>query len=168
MMAIVSLIFKRRVRLGVAASDEFLPFGAIELDASLDETHVAENEVTQFPVEVGADITDHVRRQPDRCTIRGLISNHPLVPGLGVGGGRAAEGYQKLLAMVDEAQLISVVTTLRQYQDMVIESLEVPRDPQFSSSVQCSISLRQVLTAEVATSAGTTDLGRQNATEVAG
>lgn len=166
-MATIGLLFKTRVRFGVNASDEFLPFGAVQLDASLEETHTSQNAITQFPVEQGVDITDHVRQQPDRVSIRGIVTDHPL--GLGGGGlvsGRSLEAYQKALTMLQEAQLISVVTSLRQYQNMVIESLEVPRTAKQGQSVEMSLSLREIKTAQVAVAAGTSDLGTQNATEV--
>jgi len=165
-MGLVDILFTTRVRLGVNASDEFLPYGALELDASIEETHSASNEVTQYPVETGVDITDHVRRQPDRLTIRGIVTDHPLVFGGALRSGRSLEAYQTILTMVDEAQLISVVTSLRQYQNMVIESVEVPRNPQRGAAVEMVIALRELKTAQVASTAGTSDLGSQNSTVV--
>ena len=38
--------------------------GTIELDAVTTETHGAEVEITDFPIETGSSITDHVRRKP--------------------------------------------------------------------------------------------------------
>jgi len=164
-MALVSVVFSRRARFGVGASDEFLPYGAVELDASLEESHTASNEVTQFPVEAGVDITDHVRRQPDRVVIRGVVTDHPLgIPGSIVS--RSLDAYQRALLMVQEAQLISVVTTLRQYQNMVVEQLEVPRDNRRGTSVEMSLTLREIQTAQVASTVGTNDLGTQQTSEV--
>lgn len=161
-MALVSLLFKQRVRFGVGASAEFLPYGAIELDASIDEIHVASNEVSRFPVEVGADITDHVRRQPYELTIRGIVTDHPIGLTTFVGtAGRSIEAYGKALLMAAEGQLITVVTTLNTYDDMVIESLEVPRNSQRGYAVEMNIRLREVMTAEVAQAAGTANLGTQ-------
>lgn len=170
-MALLSLLFKQRVRIGAGASAEFLPYGAIELDASIEETHVAENEVTQFPVESGVDITDHVRRQPYRVNIRGIVTDHPLIAQL-VGTAaapvpsRSADAYGKALLMAAEAQLVTVVTTLNTYDDMVIESLEVPRDSTKGHAVEMVLSLREVMTAQVATTAGTSDLGTKPTTVV--
>lgn len=173
-MSIANLIFKTRVRIGVGASDEFLPYGAVELDASIEETHNASNEITQFPVEEGVDITDHVRKQADRVTIRGIVSDHPIYGISGRSGavaptaqtGRAADAYEKMYTMLEEAQLVSVVTSLRQYQNMVIESMEVPRDSKRGNAVEMVVSLRELKTATVATTAGTSNLGTQNTTVV--
>ena len=172
-MSLVNLLFKQRVRLGVNASDEFLPFGAIELDASISESHTSKNQVTKFPVEVGVDITDHVRRQPEEVTITGIVTDQPIfgVSRAGVIGppltaGRSLTLYQKVLKMVDEAQLISVVTSLRQYQNMVIESLEIPRNSKRSYAVEMKIQLREILTAQAQLDFGTTDLGTKQTTAV--
>lgn len=170
-MAIVDLLFKQRVRFGVDASEEFLPYGAIELDASIEETHVSENEVTKFPVEQGVDITDHVRKQPDRVTITGIVTDTPILSlaptrTTNLSTARSIDAYGKALYMLAEAQLISVVTSLNTYSNMVIESLEVPRDSKRGHAVEMTLSLREVKTAEVAVAAGTSDLGTQNTTRV--
>lgn len=166
-MAFIELVLKTRVRFGVDASQEFLPYGAVELDASIEETHIAENAITQFPVESGVDISDHVRRQPYRVTIRGLVTDHPITLGGTLGSsGRSLEAYGKALYMMAEAQLITVVTSLNTYENMVIESMEVPRNPKRGKAVEMVLSLREIQTAQVALAAGTSDLGTQNATPV--
>ena len=165
-MSIVNLLLKQRVRFGVNASDEFLPFGAVELDASIEENHVSANTITQFPVETGVDISDHVRKQPDRVTIRGVVTDHPTTFGGAGRSGRSLDSYYDVLTMIDEAQVISIVTSLRQYANMVIESMEVPRNAALGSSVQMSLSFRELKTVEVAVAAGTSDKGTQNATQV--
>ena len=166
-MALLDLLFKKRVRIGVGASEEALPFGAVELDASIDEKHVSANKVTQFPVESGVDITDHVRQEPDRVTIRGIVTDHPIGHRwYGSIAGRGVDAYGKALYMLAEAQLVTVVTSLNTYQDMVIESLEVPRDAKRGHAVEMTLNLREIKTAQVATAAGTSNLGTQNTTAV--
>lgn len=160
-MAQIGLVFKQRVRIGAGASDEFLPAGAVELDASLQENHTSSNEVTRFPVEQGVDITDHVRRQPERITIRGIVTDHPIVYRQRGIERRSIEAYQDFLTMMDEAQLISVVTTLRQYENMVIESMEVPRNAALGNSVEVNLTMTEVKTVLVARDEGTIDKGTQ-------
>lgn len=167
-MASFGLIFKQRVRIGQNASGESLPIGAVELDASMEETHVSANQITQFPVEQGVDITDHIRRQPERITIRGMVTDHPIIFGGAGRSNRSLDAYQTFLKMLDDAQLITVVTTLRQYSNMAIESMEVPRNANLGSAVQVTLNMREVLTSEVAVAEGTTDLGTQNTTTVSG
>ena len=69
-MALLSLIFGEKIKARV---------GLVELDASLSESHSMNATVTEYPVEEGADIADHIRRQPDTITISGIVSDTPLV-----------------------------------------------------------------------------------------
>ena len=42
------------------------------------ETHESISEVTSHPVEVGVEVTDHVRPLPDRLSLVGYVSNQPI------------------------------------------------------------------------------------------
>src|ERR1700755_2538886 len=49
----------------------------IRIDATVGETHLYANTVTDHPVEIGSPVTDHVRPDPIKLTISGVISNAP-------------------------------------------------------------------------------------------
>lgn len=170
-MGLFSLIFgaKRRVRIGIGVSDEFLPAGAVEFDATLSESHTAGNEITKHPVEVGSDITDHIRRQPEKLTLQGIVSNTPLVflASLTESPTRAEEAYEKLKEIKDNGQLISVVTTLRQYDNMALVNMSVVRDVQNGNVLNATLELEEILTAETLeeTSLDTSDRGLQPTTD---
>lgn len=53
--------------------------GNLTLDATLREQHTYRNDVTIFPVEEGANVSDHVQPQHPRLVISGLVSNTPLL-----------------------------------------------------------------------------------------
>lgn len=64
-------------------------FGGIWLDASLEELHISDSEVTTHPVEEGSDITDHVRPKADAIRLTGVVSNQPIeTPGSHADGAR--------------------------------------------------------------------------------
>lgn len=121
----------------------------IELDAAISESHTGEVEVTEHPVEQGANVSDHARRKPETLSIEGVVSNTPIsrkqnkraIQSQGkqftttaeadtVQGqpGMAESAYTKLLFLKDNAKLITVVTKLRTYSNMVLKHLNVPRD----------------------------------------
>jgi hypothetical protein len=52
--------------------------GDIWIDVSVEESHEAEAEVSEHPVEIGANIADHIRPLPRVITIEGIVTNHPL------------------------------------------------------------------------------------------
>lgn len=132
--------------------------GEIVLDASISEQHSSTSEVPEHPVEKGAAFTDHVREKPDQLTIEGLISNHPLTEtqaarGKDAVGGETPTyrpGYEKevdgrIREMKRSAQVLTVVTGLRTYEDMVIESYNVPRDSRSGEALRFTMVLRRVV-----------------------
>lgn len=50
----------------------------VSFDATPDEGHYFSATVTEHPVEVGSDITDHVRAMPNRLEFTAVISNTPV------------------------------------------------------------------------------------------
>lgn len=50
----------------------------IEFDATLSEQHTSSAQVTEHPVETGANITDHVRPMLDKVQLEGFITNTPI------------------------------------------------------------------------------------------
>jgi hypothetical protein len=113
----------------------------ITVDATMQETHAAEAEVTEHPVEQGANITDHIRPKLKRYTIDGIISNTPIGPtgdlsdalqtgalALGItlpsgdidaaalrGEPRAKATFEKLLRARGRGQTITIHTPLKDY-----------------------------------------------------
>ncbi len=51
----------------------------IWFDLCLEEQHLLKNTVTEHPVEMGADITDHIRQENPRVTLQVFVSNDPIV-----------------------------------------------------------------------------------------
>lgn len=137
--------------------------GAIVLDASVSETHTAEVEITEHPVERGANIVDHKRPKPDAVTIEGLVSNTPLPEpsdalvqqtqgnvtfdsASRLQATRASTAYQDLLDLKDSETLFTLVTALRTYEDMAIKTLTVPRDARSGQTLRFSAQCVQVRT----------------------
>lgn len=56
--------------------------GVISFDAVLEDTLEASVTYPEFPLEIGANATDHGIINPVSWTITGLVSNNPLNPGL--------------------------------------------------------------------------------------
>lgn len=128
----------------------------IQLDASISEDHSVEAEVTEHPVEEGADISDHVRRKPDRLTIQGWISNHPILinaseTAVGIAGGdpdkRAQDGYEVLERIAKVGTQVAVFTTLKTYPRMLVLSLRAPRDATRGGLLDVTIGLKEITTA---------------------
>lgn len=157
------------------------------IDASLSETHTLSSEATEFPVESGADLTDHIRRLPIEVTIEGIVSNTPIGA---VAAARATEtaelGEELEVLPADEAlarleriyerrQPVTIQTELKLYERMAMTSLEIPRDRTTGRALMFTATFRQIkivtnerTTIKTATPGGAnkTKLGAKSATVV--
>lgn len=138
----------------------------IELDCSISESHVGEVEVTEHPVEEGFNVTDHSRPKPDSLTLEGIVSNTPFnrtqrkraIKLLGTSqfqsnsiedqkqgvAGYAEAAYAKLRDLRDTGKIITVVTQIRTYKNMVMTSLTIPRDGKTGDALRFSASFKQI------------------------
>jgi hypothetical protein len=147
----------------------FQPFNAIidtlVLDASVKEDHDAEVEVTDHPVEQGAAVSDHARPKPEELTIEGMVSNTPLnfiqarrsvtsegftwttsaqTNAIRGNPGNAEAAYVTLRAMRDTPKMLTIITALRSYDNMVMTSLKIPRDKETGDVLKFTAKFKQV------------------------
>lgn len=163
----------------------------VTLDASIRETHSTRVKITDHPVEQGVDISDHLRQEPDRVTIEGVVTNTPLgntQPAfVSVAGNQntppfsflrtsiyvmnlAENAYYALLDLAGADNLITVVTALRVYENMAMESLDVPRDAKIGQSVKFTATFKEVqivLNQTVTVARAETQQGNKNLGKVA-
>lgn len=136
--------------------------GVVEFDAVVNEVHSKTNEVTTHPIETGGNVSDHIRTTPDEIEINGVISDTPLrffgtaaaqqitanVTALLSNSDpttRSSEAYRRLRQIMDDGELVTVFTTLREYTDMAIVSLNVQRNARNGRSLNATMRLRQVI-----------------------
>lgn len=63
--------------------------GDVWVDVTIREGHGISAEVTEHPVELGSDVTDHIRPTPRSVQIEGVVSNTPIeLPGSHTDGAR--------------------------------------------------------------------------------
>jgi hypothetical protein len=144
-----------RQKVAIALQEK--PDQVLEFDACLNETHTGSASTTDHPVEAGADMTDHIRREPEELQLVGMVSDTPLlflasfraqasVPG-GDPQNRAQDAYGFIKTIKDSGQLVQVTTTLRDYANMALVSLSVVRDKDKGKVVEMSITLREIVIA---------------------
>jgi hypothetical protein len=135
------------------------------LDCSITETHTVANDVTEHPVETGFNVTDHVRAKPDELTIEGIVTNTPfsqtqrtrIVQALGITfasatdadqilgqPGYAEAAYTSLRDVRDSGRLITITTSLRTYENMVMTSLVVPRNKDVGDALRFTAQFKRV------------------------
>lgn len=134
--------------------------GIIELDATISENHDYTATVTQFPVENGTVISDHIFNQPVRLSLECLISDSPLSNSgnplvtaantlssffsVNSGPTRTTSVFDDLMRLYQKREIFRVDTGLRIYNNMAITSLSVPRTSNTGQSLIFRMEMIQV------------------------
>ena len=117
--------------------------GTITLDLLLSENHNFSSTITQFNIEDGADITDHIRRNIFQGGLTGRVSNFSLTQeGLLVN--RAQEAYDALKQIWQEGQLIDISIIYDIFQNVGISNIGIPRSPGLGEAIEFDISFQEV------------------------
>lgn len=102
------------------------------IDAVVSEKHDFDLEVTEYPVEKGADITDHVRPKPLKISLECFVSDAPFGPIANhptrVIGTPSSDVYHNLEVLRNNPRPITVVTSLKSYDSMVLSKVSFPRN----------------------------------------
>lgn len=109
------------------------------MDLALSESHSFPGEVTQYPVEQGADISDHIRDLPNEIELECIVSDTPIgiVPLLRDGPDAGPDGetplpsaaaLEHLRTMKSNRLPVVIQTSLGVFTDMVCIGLDIPKD----------------------------------------
>src|SRR5688572_23142146 len=98
------------------------------IDATLDEVHTHESEVTVYPTESGSNLTDHIRPLPIVVQIQGVVSDTPVgdmeilrdLEGEGENQRPSEAARLHLMDVRDRRQPVTIVTALRTYENMAM------------------------------------------------
>ena len=132
----------------------------VEIDSVIDEGHNSQSTVTTYPVEYGADMSDHMQDQPRTVTLNCLmsdVSSNELVDfGLtGAAGSlarditgdrntRSAQAWKQIEALKSRHALITLVTQLKTYTNMAIISLSNTRNKDNTQALFFQVGLQEV------------------------
>lgn len=131
------------------------------IDAAISEQHQRSAEATTYPVEDGADVTDHVRIDPIMVVIEGVVTDtphgavanergQPFETDEGLTGTLDSEllPSEEALAKLEEIftarQPVRIETSLRAYDSMVLIGLDVPRDRETGHALRFTASFQEL------------------------
>ena len=128
--------------------------GGLFFDAviSVSTEHTAT--ITSHPVQLGANISDHMYLEPISITMEIAMSDamDSMVYGQWIGGyTKSVSAYRMLCDLQARRIPITVLTRLNKYPDMVIESISVNDDYKILYGLRATVSLKQVFVAEATT-----------------
>lgn len=130
--------------------------GELVLDAIIKESHELKAEISEHPTESGDSFVDHVSQCLTTLQIEGIISNTPLTL-IGMtavasldnylhdrSNNRAEQAFKKLEDIFAKRSPISIASSLKQYDNIVLESLCVERGGGNSESLHFRTTAKQV------------------------
>ncbi len=133
-----------------------LTAGILELDASLNENHNASASVTGHPIELGAEISDHIFLNPRRYTVEGIVSDSPVsflaigavsigaITDLTGGVSPSINAFQELNNLLESREPFDIVSGLHFYEDMVITDLTFPKSFDIGRAIRFTAQLQQL------------------------
>lgn len=120
------------------------------IDAALTENHELDSEVTKYPIEQGVDIGDAARPLPRSVTITGKVSDTPM-GAVAIARTQKAQQLaadngapdtlptQDALALLEglwaTPQLVTIQTSLRTYDNMLMSTCSIPREAKDGQSI---------------------------------
>lgn len=139
-MSLLSLIFDTAISAGLSSFGRRTQIGFASVDVAISVEHDRSADVTEFPVEFGATITDHVRLRPRTLVISGFVTDTPLdSSGLSLGAVRSSATFHLLQAMYEARVPLIVLTPRQLYTDMIIERLHVPESKEGALRFECTL-----------------------------
>jgi hypothetical protein len=151
--------------------------GMVYFDATLNETHGAQAQVTDHKVESGPNIADYIRPMPRRLSLSSIITNTPIstpqsqsrgvVGQVGTFQGQTGRTWKAVKfsgefdrvrdvfgVLVDAAlagATFGVVTTLANYENLAITNFSVPRDASSGNALNSTIDFQEIVTVDTQT-----------------
>jgi hypothetical protein len=122
------------------------------IDLALTEEHSFDSEVTEYPVENGADISDNIRNKPLEITLEGIVSDTP-IGAIAQDATRQAgagtplpsrDAYTRIVAIRDARELVTIETSLGKFERMALTHIGVPRDRSTGKALKFTVTFRQV------------------------
>ena len=142
----------------IAGKTEVAAVGFLNrMDGYYAEEHRARARTTEYPVETGADLTDHVVREPYRLKLKGSATEYQQGTQAGL------QAWAAILAHINARRPIAVVTRLGTYHNMILVDAKPLVNEGTGLSLDIDMELKEILranvTRDVAPSGGTPTTG---------
>ena len=160
-MALIDLVFRLK-------DTPQTMIGALQLDALISEQTSLANGVTQYAVEDGAPVSDHISTEAEKLTIEGVVTGASVSLFGTHGRSKMIEAKEALRVINEQRQPITVVTGLDVYPDFAMESCDISRNADDGEKLHISISLTKIRKAKTREADIPPGKVRQNAAGKAG
>jgi hypothetical protein len=123
-------------------------------DAFLRVDHISKLNITSHPVQIGAPITDHAFLEPAELTIELKMSDSAVSVVKGQFGNdstRSIAAYRILKQLQTERIPVRIVTNIKSYDNMLLETLSVPQDYKTRFGLSVTATFRELFVGKVQT-----------------
>jgi hypothetical protein len=123
-------------------------------DAFLRVDHISKLNITEHPVETGANVSDHAFVEPQELTIEIGMSDvsKSLVAGqFNTGKSRSVTAYKLLKELQGQRIPLQIYTRLGVYKNMLIETISAPDDYKTRYSLNVTVTFKEVIMAQTKT-----------------
>jgi len=141
----MALLFLRNPDGGVLSKRARI--GSLTVDATLSENHTYSSTVPQYPVDSGYSISDDIIQNPIILRINGIVSSAS--PTGDVSIYRADDALQSMLDIYNNREPITIVTSVRTYENMAMTNLDIPRDSNSGESFFFNATFQQIILSDV-------------------
>lgn len=117
------------------------------IDAALSQEPTFDADVTEYPVEKGADVTDHVQARPVILAVEGIVSDTPIgaVADLRPPGSTPSfDTRVRLFEIWNRREPVTVETETATYDNMVMQSFSVPEDGSTGEACRFRATFKQI------------------------
>jgi len=114
-----ALFFKANRKYGV---------GPILFDLILNETHNFNNSISQYNIENGSIISDHIRNELPNGTVSGLITNFSLKTGDNSFQDKSQIAFELIESLWRSKELVTVITFFKIYSNALISNISINKE----------------------------------------
>jgi len=127
------------------------------IDAAIKEEHKLDSKITRYPVEEGSNITDNIKPEPREISIEAVASDAPsdaiVTERKNRGFALDATGdasvheqtYKFLEAIFNARERVTITSSLRTYENMLMDKLSIPRDSSNADSLEFSATFTEAI-----------------------
>jgi hypothetical protein len=118
-------------------------------DLAISESFNQEAEVTEYAIQNGSDITDHIHFNLGEGNFTGKVSNHsiyapPILDPTGlIQSDRFKTALDELERIYRAGELVTVYSVMRKYENVLIKSLDYERDSESGQAQEFNISFKE-------------------------
>lgn len=136
-MSLVSLLFNSLIGKRTA-------IGILELDALLTENTSLRSQITEYPVEDGSVISDHITQEAEILSIEGVITGAGTLFNIAAGKAKLIAAKETLRQLHKVRTLLTITTGIDIYTDFAIESCEINRTADGGEKFDVSLTLKKI------------------------